>query len=194
MLRRLLVCLSLILFTAGLVNAVEFSADTVTKFKGGEETSGKIYYKPDRFRMETKVFQDMIVITRLDKKVVWNIMPAEKIYMEMPFDMSNKPKVEEKFEGEIERKEVGRERIDGHPTIKYLITYKADNRKDQVYQWMATDINFPVKTAAVDGSWTQEFRNIKTGSQPGSLFEVPSGYQKMQMPQLPGGMNLMPMK
>ncbi len=194
MVRKLLVCLSFILLTATLTHAVEFSADTVTTFKGGEETSGKIFYKPDRFRMETKVFQDMIVITRLDKKVVWNVMPAEKIYMEMPFDLNNRPKVEEKFEGEIERKEVGRETIDGHPTIKYLITYKADRKEDQVYQWLATDINFPVKTSAVDGSWTQEFRNIKMGSQPASLFELPSGYQKIQMPQLPGGMNLMPAK
>lgn len=194
MVRRLVVCLSFILFTAGLAYAVEFSADTVTTFKGGEETSGKIYYKPDRFRMETKVFQDMIVITRLDKKVVWNVMPAEKIYMEIPFDLSNRPKVEEKLEGEIERKEVGREAIDGHPTIKYLITYMVDKRKDRVYQWLAKDINFPVKTSAADGSWTQEFRNIKMESQPGSLFELPSGYQKMQMPQLPGGTNLMPMK
>ena len=118
-------------------------------------------------------------------------MTGEKMYMEMPIDLSQKPKVEEKFEGEIERKQVGTETIDGHPTKKYLITYKVSNKQDQVYQWMATDINFPVKTAAVDGSWMQEFKNIKMGSQPDSLFEVPAGYQKIQMPQMPGGMNFM---
>ena len=132
--------------------------------------------------------EDMIVITRMDKKVVWNLMPALMMYMEMPFDLRNKPMVTEKFDGEIERKEVGSETIDGHPAKKYLITYKSGNKTDQVYQWMATDINFPVKTAAVDGSWIQEFRNIKTGSQPVSLFEIPAGYQKMEIPGMPGGM------
>lgn len=47
-------------------------------------------------------------------------------------------------------------------------------------------VNFPVKTAAVDGSWTQEYRNIKMGPQPNSLFEVPSGCKKLQAP---GGIN-----
>jgi hypothetical protein len=193
MFRKLFVVLLFVLLSSCPALAAEFSADTITTFKGGEKTTGKIYYKPDRFRMEMKVHEDMIVITRIDKKVMWNIMPEEKIYMEMPFDMKNKPRVEENFEGEIERKEVGRETIDGHPTIKYLITYQSDNKKEQVYQWWATDIKFPVKTSAVDGSWIQEFKNVKMGSQPSSLFEVPSGYQKMQIPQMPG-MNLRHMK
>jgi hypothetical protein len=115
-------------------------------------------------------------------------MHEGKLYMEMPIDLKNKPMVEEKFQGEIERKQVGSETIDGHPTKKYLITYKVNQKKEQVYQWWATDIDFPVKTAAVDGSWTQEFRNVRLGAQPNSLFEVPAGYQKMQMPQIPGGM------
>ncbi len=191
MFKKIFAILFSVLLFSGMASAIEFSADTISTFRGEQHIKGKIYFKPDRFRMDIKEHEEMIVITRIDKKVIWNIMPAQKIYMEMPFNLSNKPKVEEKFEGEIERKEIGRETIDGHPTIKYLITYKADNKKEQVYQWWATDINFGVKTAAVDGSWTQEFRNVKTDSQPNSLFEVPAGYQKMQMPQMPGGMPFM---
>ena len=37
----------------------------------------------------------------------------------------------------------------------------------------------PVKTAALDNSWEMEFKNIRTGSQPESLFEVPAGYKKL---------------
>lgn len=191
MLKKFTFILLIVFLFAGTVQAIEFSADSVTTQKSGEKMTGKVYFKPDRFRMDMKVHEDMVVITRVDKKVAWNIMPKEKMYMEMPFDLKNKPKVEEKFEGEIERKQVGAETIDGHPTKKYLITYKIGNKTDQVYQWMATDINFPVKTAAIDGSWSQEFRNIKMGPQPNSLFEVPAGYQKMQMPAMPGGMNFM---
>ncbi len=189
MLRKLFLVLLLTFSFSSAAFAIEFSADTITTMRDGPKMAGKIYFKPDRFRMDMKAHEDMVMITRVDKKVAWNVMPKQKMYMEMPFDLKNKPKVEEKFEGEIERKEVGSETIDGHPTKKYLITYKVDNKKNQVYQWLATDIKFPVKTAAVDGSWMQEFKNIKTGPQPDSLFEVPAGYQKMQMPQMPGGMN-----
>ncbi len=189
--KKITAALLLLLLVPCLAFAIEFSADTITTFEGQGKTNGKMFYKPDKFRMEMKMHEDMIMITRVDKKVVWNIMTGEKMYMEMPIDLSQKPKVEEKFEGEIDRKQVGTETIDGHTTKKYLITYKVDNKQEQVYQWMATDIYFPVKTAALDGSWTQEFKNIKIGSQPDSLFEVPAGYQKIQMPQMPGGMNFM---
>jgi hypothetical protein len=188
-----------VLFAASLSLAAEFSADTISTFQGDKQLKGKLFFKVDRFRMEMKPHNDMsmVIITRLDKKVAWNLMPETKMYMEIPFDMKNKPKIDEKYEGEIERKEVGRETIDGHPTIKYLITYQVDNEKHQVYQWLATDIKMPVKTTAVDGSWGQELKNIKTGPQSDSLFEIPVGFQKMQMPQIPmmpgmpGGMKQM---
>lgn len=194
MLKKIFLALFLIIALSSASFAVEFSADTVTTFKGEQKTEGKIYYKPDRFRTEMKTPRGMIAITRMDKKVIWSIMPKEKTYMEMPLDLKNKPKVDEKFEGEIERKEIGRETVDGHPTRKYLITYKVGNKKVQVYQWMATDIKFPVKTSSVDGSWTQEFKNVKMSPQSDSLFEVPQGYKKMKMPQMPGGMNFMQSK
>lgn len=186
MIKKFLTPLLFVFLLSGAALAFEFSADTITTHNGKGRTTGKIYYKADRFRMDMESPQKVSMITRMDKKVIWNIMHSEKMYMEMPFDLKNKPMVEEKFEGEIERKHVGNEIIDGHPTKKYLITYKSGTNKEQVYQWWATDINFPVKTSAVDGSWVQEFKDIKIVSQPDSLFEVPAGYKKFQMP---GGMN-----
>lgn len=185
--KRIRAVLSLVMFILFSVSAfaVEFSADTVMTHKEISMT-GKIYYKTDKFRTDMLTPQEMSTITRMDKKVIWNIMPEQRMYMEMPLNLENKPKVEEKFEGETDRKHVGNETVDGHPSKKYLITYRGENKQEQVYQWWATDINFPVKTAAIDGSWAQEFKNIKMGAQPNSLFEVPSGYRKIQ---LPGGMN-----
>jgi hypothetical protein len=132
--------------------------------------------------MDMKTPEEIILITRMDKKVMWNIIPKQKMYMELPLDMRNKPLVNEKIEGEIERKHVGNETIDGQPAKKYLVTYKSGEEKHKVYQWFATDINFPVKTADVDGAWVQEFKNIKMGSQPDSFFELPKGYKKFQFP------------
>jgi hypothetical protein len=153
----------------------------------GMKMTGKMYFKADKFRMDMKSPQAMTTITRVDKNLMWNIMHDQKMYMEMPMDLRNKPMVEEQFDGEIERTEVGSETIDGHPTKKYLITVKTDDTVQKVYQWWATDIHFPVKTAAFDGSWTQEFKNVSLEKQPDSLFEVPSGYRKFQMP---GGIDM----
>ncbi len=187
MFRKSLFLLLFIFLLSGMSSALEFSADTIMTFKGQGKTVGKIYYKSDKFRMDIESPEKVITITRMDKKVVWNIMPSQKMYMELPFNLNNKPMVEEKFEGEIERKYIGKETIDGHPTKKYLITYRSGNKTDQVYQWWATDINFPVKTAATDSSWVQEYKNIKSGTQPNSLFELPKGYKKFQFP---AGMNM----
>jgi len=182
--KRFLLFILMFVALAGSAWALDFSADTVMTTRD-VKTTGKIYFKKDRFRMDMKSPQAATMITRIDKKVVWNIMPAEKMYMEFPFNLKNRPMVQDKVEGEIDRKLVGSETVDGHPAKKYLITYKSGDTKTQMYQWLATDINFPVKTAATDGSWIQEYRNIKMGSQPDSLFELPSGYKKFQMP---GGM------
>ncbi len=186
MVKRVFVFLIGVFLFSGTAFALEFSADTITTHKDGQKMSGKIYYKADKFRMDMKSPQDMSTIMRRDKSVTWSVMHQQKMYMEMPFQKKDKPMVEGKLEGEVERKQVGTEVIDGHPTKKYLVTYKSGTTQSQIYQWMATDINFPVKTAAVDGSWTQEYKNIRMGSQPDNLFEVPAGYKKMQMPQMPG--------
>ncbi len=187
MFKKSLFLLLFIFLLSGVSSALEFSADTIMTLKGQGKTTGKIYYKSDKFRMDIESPEKMITITRIDKKVVWNIMPAQKMYMELPLNLKNKPMVEEKFEGEIERKYIGKETIDGHPTKKYLITYKYGNKTDQVYQWWATDINFPVKTAATDNSWVQEYKNVKISTQSNDLFEIPKGYKRFQFP---GGMNM----
>ncbi len=183
--RRFSFIVLFVFLLAGTSFALQFSADTVMT-SGKIKTSGKIYFSGERFRMDMTSPRAMTTITRLDKKVVWSVMPEQRMYMEIPFNPKREPMVKDKVQGEIERKLIGTEAVDGHPAKKYLVTYKSGGEKTQIYQWMATDLNFPVKTAAVDGSWTQEYKNIRLGNQPDSLFNVPAGYKKFQMP---GGMH-----
>jgi hypothetical protein len=164
--------------------AMEFSADMVSSTQGHSTTS-KVFVKDQRFRMEPKG-QPTYSITRGDKQVVWMVMPDQKSYMEMKLNPSQQPKTEEKVQGEVSRKLIGPETVDGHPTQKYEVTHTQGGKTEKMYQWMATDIKFPVKMAAVDGSWTMEYKNINMGTQPDSLFELPSGYKKMTMPSMPG--------
>ena len=164
--------------------AMEFSADMVSSAHG-QTTTSKVFARDQKFRMEPKG-QSTYSIVRGDKQVVWMVMPDQKSYMEMKTNPNQQLKVEDKVRGEVSRKLIGAEPVDGHPTQKYEVTYAERGKTDKLYQWMATDIKFPVRMAAVDGSWTMEYKNIKLGAQPPSLFELPSGYNKMAVPSMPG--------
>ncbi|NPU85938.1 MAG: DUF4412 domain-containing protein [Syntrophaceae bacterium] len=180
-----LAAMMIALIFAGTALAMEFSADMVNKGKGGKGMTSKVYMKDKKFRWESKQ-QDTITISRQDLMKTWIVMPKQKTYMEMTFDPSKAQEPQEKMKGEISRKLVGSDTVDGHPTKKYEITYKDGQRQMKSYQWLATDLNqFPVKSAAVDGSWSMEYRNIRMGSQPDSLFEPPAGFKKMAMPGMP---------
>lgn len=165
--------------------AFEFSADVVNS-GGGHSMTSKMFMKDKNIRMEPQG-QPSYTIMRGDKGVMWMVMPAQKSYMEMKPDPANKPKTEEKVQGEVSRKLIGSETIDKHPTQKYEVTYTEKGKSQKMYQWMATDMKFPIKMAAVDGSWSVEYKNMKMGGQPDSLFEVPPGYSKMAMPAMPSG-------
>jgi hypothetical protein len=164
--------------------AQEYSATMVSK-SAGQTITMQIYMKPDKFRTDAKIAGTSTIV-RKDLNKAWMIMTAQKAYMEMPATADAQTQVvEHKVKGEVSRKKVGSESIDGHPATKYEVTAKADDKVMQIYQWWATDVNFPVRTAAVDGSWSMEYRDIKIGSQPDSLFEVPAGYKKMSIPGMP---------
>ena len=164
--------------------AVEFSADMIQKSKGYTGQS-KTYVKGQKIRMESQGMSQFTIV-RGDLDKTWVVMPDQRMYMETKHDPSQVPG--ENFKGEISRKKVGSETIDGHPTQKYEVTYREGGRAMKSYQWIATDINFPIKTAAVDGIWSMEYRNLRMEAPPDSLFELPKGYQKMTMPGMPGGM------
>ncbi len=169
--------------------AQEFSA-TVVSQGGGHTVTSKMYIKAGKFRSETQMAPGNYTIFRPDLNKMWMVMTANKSYMEMSVPKDQEAAVPaEKMKGEVSRKAVGTETIDGHPTTKYEVTAKMGDKTVTSHQWWATDINFPVKAAAVDGSWSVTYSDIKIGGQPDSLFELPSGYTKMaigDMPRIPG--------
>ena len=172
----LVVVISIFLF-GGIAVAQDFSADMVSTTKAGVST-GKIFVAKEKTRMETL---QTIIITRIDKNVVWILMPAQRMYMEQPLKPENVVATTDKMPGEIERKLVGKETVGGKRTDKYRIVYTTADKKETVFQWIAADSGLPVKSAAVDGSWTIEYKNLKTGKQPHTLFEIPTGYQKFSL-------------
>lgn len=176
------VILIIILFP-GLAGAYELEADTIM-VENGEKQKGKIYIKGDKYRIQREGETEYIIL-RHDKKVMWIVIPSEKVYVEMPLDETKTPKIQEKNPGEVSRKLIGAETIDGHPTNKYEITVREGSRTETFYQWTATELNFPIKTSAVKGEWSVEFENLKeTVSE--SVFQIPKGYEKAKIVLKPG--------
>lgn len=185
-----------LLALAAWCGAVDFSADTVTKM-GKMTRTGKIYRQGKKFRQDiSSGGMKRTVIMRPDKKVVWILNPAAKTYMEMPqrpgADASN-PYDPEKLKKFGTVKNLGTEKIGGFECDKMLFTPKQKQMGTST-TWIAKELKWPLKTVAKSprGTVTTETKNIKTGSVPSSLFELPKGYKKEAMPKMPQGHGMMP--
>ena len=176
----ILLVVSLFLFSSPAM-AIEFSADMFIQPKDEEPLKGKIYVKGDKVRQEmTEEGEVQIMIIRPDKKVTWMIIPEDKTYLEMPYQAEDKTFEEWTAEKESKAKLLGEETVSGLQSRKY----ESIEDGEKTYFWISKKFPFPVKVE--DAEVTMEYRNIKEGSVPDSLFELPCGYEKMTMPMMPG--------
>ncbi|HLG44001.1 MAG TPA: hypothetical protein VI337_03200 [Nitrospirales bacterium] len=156
---------------------LEFSGELTTRV-GTQSMTGKIHFKPDRWRVEMASPEGpRVSINRMDKIVTWLLLP-NKTYIEIPLRFDQFPQVAPRIEGEVGRKLVGTDQVGGRTTEKYEVSVESEGRKVIMYQWVAPDIKFPMKTATADGSYETAYLSVTIGPQPAHLFEVPAGYIK----------------
>jgi hypothetical protein len=167
-----------------------FSADVVTTTQGGTATA-KIYIKNGKKRIEmTSNGSPSVMIIRPDKKVIWMISPETKTYRAVPMRNRKRSMISDVWDSneKSERKFVGKETVDGHPTKKYQVIEIIDGKKKPSgYLWEATDMhNFLIKHQTEDGKRTTLCKNIKRGGVADSLFNLPAGYKKIAPPTSAG--------
>jgi hypothetical protein len=121
-----------------------------------------------------------VSIVRKDKQVVWLLLSRMKHFKTMPYGPEQDLMVNEKLEGEVSRQEIGTEVREGHPTILYEVTTKQGEHVEVYYQWVATDIHFPMKLARKDGSWIVEYQHVKLRSVSDYLFNLPVNFQPLE--------------
>ncbi len=167
------------------VPTVNYSADMETVSKHGETTLTHVYSKGMKQRMETGAKgRKNTVIMRLDMKKMWMLMPDQKIYMEMPIQQQDITTKMKDPNAKVEKKFIKNESVDGHPCKEYFVTVTNNGKKDASgYVWEASDLkNMTVKWQDEDKQTTITWKKIDINGQiADSLFEVPSGYQKMDM-------------
>lgn len=160
--------------------ALEFTADQVTKING-KSRKAYIYYRDAMWRIEHHTAGPVNVsIVRKDKDVVWLLLSRMKHFKAIPYSPEQELMVSERLQGEISREEIGTEVREGHPTVLYEVTTKQGERIDVYYQWLATDIHFPMKLAKKDGSWIVEYNHVRMRSVSDYLFNLPVNFQPLE--------------
>ena len=160
--------------------ALEFTADQVTKIQGKLQKAN-IYYRDTMWRIEHHTMGPVNVsIVRKDKKLVWLLLSRMKHFKTIPYSPDQDLRVTERLDGEISRQEIGTEVRDGHPTILYEVTTKHGELIEEYYQWLATDIRFPMKLAKKDGSWIVEYHHVKMRPVSDYLFNLPVNFQPLE--------------
>ncbi|MGH9895775.1 MAG: hypothetical protein ACREA0_28080, partial [bacterium] len=161
-------------------DAVEFSADQITRSQS-HTRKANIYYRDDRWRLEHYALGPVnVTIVRKDKQVMWLLLSRIRHFKTVPYDPDQEPKVEERLKGETAREIIGTETRDGHPTTLYQVTVQDGGGEQIYYQWVATDIGFPLKLARKDGSWMVEYRNLRLRPQSDALFELPVNFKPLE--------------
>ncbi|MGO9128071.1 MAG: hypothetical protein ACLP6G_24685 [Terriglobales bacterium] len=183
----------------------DFSADIVTHRQGDQERApAKVYVTKNKMRVESagRNGRSAAILIDFTSQTADMLMPEQNMYMEFPsgkgpaaqrFGSFFRPTDVENACGEWQKlatapggecHKVGNETVNGRNSVKYEA--KSANG-DASTVWIDPKIAFPVKWEGKNGGG--ELQNIQAGSLSSSLFEVPAGYRKME---LPAGMPNMP--
>jgi outer membrane lipoprotein-sorting protein len=160
---------------------VQFSARMVVE-ESGATTSYAVNFTRQKQRVEMQMDEHGAgaIIMRPDKGVVWVLMPAMNTFVQTEIKPENKNPLVYEPDYVLDWLRVGNETIDGHPVVKDKLTIHNKGDKEMAYyRWFATDLGWPIRAQALDGSWLIYYKDIKTGPQDPSLFEPPSGYRMM---------------
>lgn len=170
----------LFLFAAPAVSA-DFTAHSRVVSAGKTSESG-FFYAGDRWRMEERLPQGeyRVSIFRADKKCLYVLWPDKKRYLIQPLpDKEFRILSTRKPGEELERAELGQEKVGGFDTAKYRVTYNVEGRRITSIEWFSKDLGVVIKSQAEDRSWSSETSDIKKGRLNRSLFEIPSDYQQL---------------
>jgi len=166
---------------------VEYSA-TMNMETADAVIQGPVYYRPGMERREyVQDGESTVMIIRHDKKVVWMLMPSDEMYMETPF--SKEGRSDDLSAYHVDAKVVGNETVNGMNATKSKIIMTAPDGGKMGGFWWATKDGIIIKmdAIAVDKAkkskerFKLELTDLKVGKQDPALFEIPKGYEKMDM-------------
>lgn len=177
------------LLVAGACVGAEFSASMYQKCMN-KTYNGKIYIKGSKLRQEiTDGPMKQIALFRPDKSVVWLLQPTKKTYMRVSQRViigADDPVARARMKQMGVMKKLGTEKVSGYVCNKTQWA-TGGGAKYVLTEWKSDKLQIPVRTTFTgpNGNVLIEFRNIKEGGVPDSVFELPQGYKRVQTPSAP---------
>jgi hypothetical protein len=156
------------------------TADQIVKTANGHTIRSKFYASGDRIRTENQAAEGKTMTGIFDRSArkMWIVMPPPMGCIEQP--LRQDPKNPMLDPAKIKEEPIGDDTVAGHPTKKYKLTTTIDGKPHEQYVWRATDLKgFPIRSAAVDGSYESTFENVTLGAPDAKLFQPPSNCKTM---------------
>ena len=172
--------ISLSPWLSGPSEALEFTADRVTRTQQGLHHT-RIFYRDHMWRLEhNEAGPVSATIVRQDRCQVWHLLPSTHRVKIVAFNGDYVLHTNTRLDRETSREAIGTQILDGHPTTLYEVGVTLqDGRTETYYQWIATDIDFSLKLASKNGDWMVEYRHVKMGPVADSFFQLPHRYFPM---------------
>lgn len=171
----------------------EYSADATIQNEEGTMQQ-KIYVTPTKERKEMLSGGDGgVQIFRYDTKVLWILMPSEKMYMEHSMS-GGQGQRNDPSQWTYEDTAMGDETLDGINVTKYkTIATSTDGKKYGGFSWRTKEgINIKQDLLYKEGNEKKrmftELKNVNIGRQDPQLFEIPKDFTKLDMGGMMGGM------
>jgi hypothetical protein len=187
--RYLVLAASWLLLLSVTCSAATFSADMIQKGVG-RVIKGKLYVKGTKVRQEiTAGGQKQATIVRPDKKLVWLLYPGKRSYMLVTrrvISGIDDPAAQARIKQMSTTKKLGKETVNRYLCTKTQYTTRS-KYKYVLTEWYADKLKYVIKmeVKGVGQNDVIEYKNIKEGNVPDSMFEVPKGYRKIPTPTGP---------
>jgi hypothetical protein len=171
----------------------EYSADSTMQTEEGT-IQQKVYVTPTKERKEmlTGAGDGGVMIFRFDTKVMWVLMPSEKMYMESSI-AGGQGQRDDPSQWTYEDTVMGEEILNGVKVTKYkTIATSTDGKKYGGFSWRTKEgINLKQDLLYKEGNEKKrmltELTNVHVGRQDPTLFEIPEGFTKFDMGAMMSG-------
>ncbi len=178
-LKWLFFILPLLFLLTGAAGAAQFSATMLIK-DGEKLMPGKICVQEGKMRQEFSDAEGQTVtIVRPDLKVVWIILPREQAYAELPLGGKLPGQFIQIPPDAASKRLVGQETVNGYEAEKYEFTVRTGGGSESQTVWLAAKLGAPVKMISRARNFSIEYKSIKEEVQADRLFNLPTGYKKL---------------
>nr|VFJ45360.1 MAG: hypothetical protein BECKDK2373B_GA0170837_101050 [Candidatus Kentron sp. DK]VFJ63483.1 MAG: hypothetical protein BECKDK2373C_GA0170839_11084 [Candidatus Kentron sp. DK] len=186
---------------------VQFSADMIQQIPNQASIPGKLYVSKGKIRMETGAGeQRRITIVNFTDRKNLHLNPSRKEYMEVswPVQKADAPRSlvsKQPLPGDSDHpcassqrlqckvlhsnEKIGDRNTEKWEIVRVMPANNQTSRTMRSVVWVDRELGANVREERfIDGELkgASELRAIKEGTQPESLFQVPAGYQRIQLP------------